>query len=125
MPDWAHVTLVERRDEAEMIRYGLELRGVHSTLRRAAKGSHAQWEIVVTSDDAQRAREAMPRIWDAVLELPRAIRPDGTCPFCDYNNIGVPATHPCPECGVHLSSVEARRAYRDGRKPRDLPRTQP
>ncbi|MEM9372673.1 MAG: hypothetical protein AAGA55_03435, partial [Planctomycetota bacterium] len=114
MSDWVRATLVSRHDEAAMIRYGLELRGINSELHRSAKGSTEPWEVVVPARDADRARAALPAIWDAVLELPRAIRPDGSCPFCGYDNIGVPAHSPCPECGVHLSSVEARRAYRDG-----------
>ncbi len=118
MSDWVRVTLVERHDEAGMIQYGLELRGIPARMRKSPRGSPEPWELVVAPSDADRALDALPGIWDAVLELPRAVRPDGTCPFCGYDNIGVPDTRPCPECGVHLSSVEARRAYRDGRTPR-------
>jgi len=118
MTDWVRVTLVQHQAEAGMIRYGLELRGIDADLRPAPSPSPEPWEIVVPHRYADRARDAMPRIWDAILELPRALRPDGTCPFCGYDNIGIPSTNPCPECGVHLSSIEARRAYRDGRRPR-------
>lgn len=122
MDEWVRATLVSRQDEAGIIRYGLEIRGIEARLRKSPKGSDEPLELAVAATDADRAKQALPLIWDALLELPRAIRADGTCPFCDYNNTGVPANHPCPECGADLSSVEARRAYRDGRGLKGLPR---
>lgn len=98
-----------------MILYGLSIRGLHADKREAPRRAPEPWEILVAKDDEAMARSVLPTIWDAVLELPRAIRQDGSCPFCGYDNIGIPPDQPCPECGVHLASVAARRAYRDGR----------
>lgn len=122
MSDWVPLTLLRWGEEAEMIRYGLKIRGIESKLRNAPRGSREPLELLVEPRSADRARAALPLIWDAVLELPRALRPDGSCPFCGYDNVGVPADKPCPECGLELSSVEVRRAYRDGRQPPKMSR---
>lgn len=115
MEDWIVLTHATRLDEVNSILYGLSLRGLKAAKREAPRRAPEPWEILIQQKDEPVARSALPSIWDAVLELPRAIRQDGTCPFCGYDNIGVPEDRPCPECGVHLSSVAARRAYRDGR----------
>lgn len=117
MEDWTPLTRASRSDDVSMILYGLSIRGIKAQPRETPRRSRDPWEILVAPSDADRARAALPLIWDAVLDLPRAINPDGTCAFCGYDNSGLPPHQPCPECGIDLSSPDARRAHRDGRKP--------
>ncbi|RMH28163.1 MAG: hypothetical protein D6692_06365 [Planctomycetota bacterium] len=105
--------------EANEVLYGLSLRGIRAQLRPSVRGGPDPWEVVVPSHSAQQARMSLAVIWDAVLNFDRALTPDGQCPFCGYDQRGVPRDRPCPECGVDLRSVEARRAYRDGRRPEE------
>lgn len=108
------VTTADRSEDVRMILYGLRLRGIPATARPARRGTRDPWEIVTDPAFAARAHAAIGVVWDAVFESARAVTEEGKCPFCGYSVLGVPDDHPCPECGVDLRSVEARRAFRDG-----------
>ncbi len=106
-----------------MLLYGLRIRGIgaEAVETRARRGD--RWAIVVEPLDAERARAAIGSVWDALFETEAAKGPDGRCGFCGYDMRGVPADADgrlwCPECGVDLRSLAARRAFRDGgRAPR-------
>lgn len=105
-----------------MLLYGFGLRGIVAHARDAESGSPDRWAILVDPAQAERARAAVEPIWAAILESDAARTPEGRCGFCGYDVSGVPAGRHkpliCPECGVDLRSVSARRAFRDGRRPR-------
>lgn len=119
MPEgWTEVTTARRRDDAASIAYGLRIRGIPAQTAPTVRPTPDPWCVIVPPEHAERAREAVPHTWDVVLEFPRAVTGDGLCAFCGYDVKALPHDLPCPECGVDLSSVEARRAVREGRPTR-------
>lgn len=122
------ITSADTRDDVAQILYGLSLRGV-----RAYEIEHGQntpdnqipgakpprFLILIDSDGAMPrkiAQDSIGSIWDAILEQhPRAVTPSGHCSFCGYDVQRMPRPTVCPECGVDLDSIAARRAVRSRR----------
>ncbi len=131
-PDRIITTANDQADVAQII-YGLSIRGVHAKVlespskqggkrenKRGGKRAD-KFQIVLESPtpiQLRIAKESIASIWDAILdEYERAVTLDGHCSFCRYDVAGLPRPTTCPECGVNLDSIDARRAMRDGRKP--------
>lgn len=122
------ITSADTRDDVAQIVYGLHLRGVRSsevenddkipyTLIPGARtprflillDSHneLQWQV---------AQDSIGAIWDAILDQhPRAATPKGHCSFCGYDISLLPRPTTCPECGVDVDSIAARRVVRGRR----------
>lgn len=105
-----------------MLLYGFRLRGIDAHAHDKAAGSADRWAILVDPAQAERALASVESVWAAILDTDSARTPDGRCVFCGYDLSGIPDTPGgnliCPECGVNLRSIEARRAWREGRRPR-------
>lgn len=113
---WVILTTADRIGDVRSILYGLSLRGIVAESRPAPSRRGDPYLIVVQATDLDRAQAAIGAVWDALFDTPRAVTPDGRCPFCGYPVLGLPRDAACPECGVNPDSVEARRAFRDGRR---------
>jgi hypothetical protein len=115
------VTTADRADDVRMLLYGLRIRGIEAQAAETKARRGDRWAITVGAPDAERARAAIEGVWDAIFETDTARTPDGRCPFCGYDLLGVPVPARgalvCPECGVDLRSFGARRAFRDGGPP--------
>ncbi len=116
------------RDDVAQIIYGLSIRGVRATFidtpsREPASGVPGakpdRFMIVLESDKPIQRRiadESIGVIWDAILEqYPRAVTESGHCSFCGYDIARLPRPTVCPECGVNVDSIAARRVIRDRR----------
>lgn len=112
------ITTASEPRDIDQILYGLYLRGVRAQkIPSKVKGSD-KFDIVIDPRFAFIAHEAIDPIWDAILEeIPRAVTLNGMCGFCGYDVRALPKPTVCPECGVNLDSLDARRALRDGTKP--------
>jgi hypothetical protein len=115
------VTTADGTDDVRMLLYGLHLRGITARSIRSTLPGPDRWAIVVEPADYERAKASIGLVWEGIFETPSAKSPDGQCGFCGYSLLGVP-DHPgqalaCPECGINLRSHEARRAFREGRRP--------
>jgi hypothetical protein len=114
------ITTVHRTADVQLLLYGLRIRGIDAEARPGV-GTRDAWSIVAAPDHAARAAEIIDAVWDAVLDFPLAVSPTGACAFCGYDVTGVPhlrgRPRHCPECGVDLASIAARRALREGRPP--------
>lgn len=113
---WVMLTSADRTSDVRSILYGLSLRGIVAESMPAPSRRGDPFLIVVRASDLDRAKSVIGLVWDALFDTPRAVTPDGRCPFCGYPVLGLPRDAACPECGVSPDSIEARRAYRDGRK---------
>lgn len=104
-----------------MLLYGLRIRGIEAWAAETRARRGDRWAIKVGPVDTERARAVIEGVWDAIFETDVARTPDGRCPFCWYDLLGVPVpvrgALVCPECGVDLRSCGARRAFRDGGRP--------
>lgn len=122
------ITSALTRDDVAQIIYGLHIRGVRSTsIENDDKIPYSQipgarqprFLILIDSDNElqwQIAQDSIDAIWDAILdEHPRAATPSGHCSFCGYDIARLPRPTVCPECGVNVDSIEARRVMRDRR----------
>lgn len=123
--EWIVVSTADRESDVRLVLYGLRLRGIRAESRRT-NSRQSPWVIVAPSGQAETARRVIDDVWDAVFESETAITPQGTCPFCGYEVLGLPRNNagqlPCPECGVDLRSAGARLAVRDGKRPRNTRR---
>jgi hypothetical protein len=111
------VTTADRAEDVRMLLYGLRIREIEAHAVETGVRRGDRWAIVVGTADAERARRAIGAAWDAIFETDAARTPDGRCGFCRYDLRGVVSRESvlrCPECGVDLRSLAARRAYRDG-----------
>lgn len=122
------ITSADTRDDVAQILYGLSLRGVKAVeVENEEKTPHSQIEgakpprfliLMETQNDLQWqiAQDSIKSIWDAILEQhPRAVTPSGHCSFCGYDVERLPRPTVCPECGVEIDSIAARRVVRDRR----------
>ncbi len=111
------LTTCDTHDEAALIRYGLKLRQIMSTLS-VPRGSllpgrtHKPIEVLVARESLGRAREAIEYIAGAVYGEGVAVTPDQRCAFCDYDMTGLGGVTICPECGTDLASESAKRMAR-------------
>ncbi|MCA9274787.1 MAG: hypothetical protein KDA29_02065 [Phycisphaerales bacterium] len=116
------ITGASTRDEVAQILYGLSIRGVRASFidnpskdqPSSVPGAKPDRFLVVLDSDKpiqrQIADESIEAIWDAILEqCPRAVTPSGHCSFCGYDLSRLPRPTVCPECGVDVDSIEARR----------------
>jgi len=121
------ITTTNKVSDVTQIIYGLSIRGVRagmieSDTRKSSDGKRVDpYQIVLDAPTAiqkQIAHDSIKGIWDAILdEYERAVNLSGRCYFCEYDVNGLPRPTVCPECGVDLDSIQARRAMRDRRKP--------
>jgi len=122
------ITSASTRDDVAQIVYGLHIRGVRSNaIENEQKIPYTQipgakpprFLILIDSDNDiqwQIAQDSIDAIWDAILEQhPRAVTPSGHCSFCGYDIERLPRPTTCPECGVNVDSIEARRVMRERR----------
>lgn len=122
------ITCASTRDDVAQIIYGLHIRGVRSNaIENEQKIPYTQipgakpprFLILIDSDNDiqwQIAQDSIDAIWDAILEQhPRAVTPSGHCSFCGYDIERLPRPTTCPECGVNVDSIEARRVMRERR----------
>jgi predicted Zn-ribbon and HTH transcriptional regulator len=122
------ITGASTRDDVAQILYGLNLRGVRAHSIEADEkqpptdipGRKPDRFLIVLdapNELQQRiANESIDAIWDAILEQhPRAVTPSGHCSFCGYDIARLPRPTTCPECGVNVDSIEARRVMRTRR----------
>jgi predicted Zn-ribbon and HTH transcriptional regulator len=122
------ITSADSRDDAAQIMYGLHLRGVRSMqienedkipLAPIPGTKPPRFLILIDSDSELQwkiAQESLESIWDAILDQhPRAVTPSGHCSFCGYDVARLPRPTTCPECGVNIDSIAARRAMRSRR----------
>ena len=122
------ITSADTRDDVAQILFGLSLRGVraididnndripHSDIEGAKP---PRFLILIESHNDlqwQIAQDSLHSIWDAILEEhPRAVTMSGHCSFCGYDVERLPRPTVCPECGVDIDSIAARRVVRDRR----------
>lgn len=122
------ITSASTRDDVAQIIYGLGIRGVRATsIENPSRdpfstipGAKADRFLIVMPEpnELQRriADESIDSIWDAILEdCDRAITESGHCSFCGYDVERLPRPTVCPECGVDVDSIAARRVVRDRR----------
>jgi predicted Zn-ribbon and HTH transcriptional regulator len=122
------ITSANNRDDVAQILYGLSIRGVKASTAEntdrnrtsTVPGSRPDRFLIVLNSEStlqrQIADESIEAIWDAILEgTERAVTPSGHCSFCGYDIARLPRPTVCPECGVNVDSIEARRAIRDRR----------
>jgi len=122
------ITSASTRDDVAQIVYGLHIRVVRSNaIENEQKIPYTQipgakpprFLILIDSDNDiqwQIAQDSIDAIWDAILEQhPRAVTPSGHCSFCGYDIERLPRPTTCPECGVNVDSIEARRVMRERR----------
>lgn len=122
------ITSADTRDDVAQILYGLSLRGVKAVeVENEEKTPHSQIEgakpprfliLIETQNELQWqiAQDSISSIWDAILEQhPRAVTPSGHCSFCGYDVERLPRPTICPECGVDIDSIAARRVVRSRR----------
>lgn len=116
-PDLTVLTTCDSHDEAALIRYGLKLRQIGSTLH-TPRGSilpgrpPRPLEILVPRASLTRAQAALNYIVNAVHGDGIAVTPDSRCAFCGYDMTGLGKNTVCPECGTDLASEEAKRLAR-------------
>ena len=119
------ITSADTRDDVAQILYGLSLRGVKAvevenegkvTLAPIEGAKVPRFLILIEKDNElqwQIAQDSIQSIWDAILEQhPRAVTPSGHCSFCGYDVEKLPRPTICPECGVDIDSIAARRVVR-------------
>ncbi|MFI4897530.1 MAG: hypothetical protein ACIARR_06870 [Phycisphaerales bacterium JB059] len=100
-----------------MIRYGLKLRKIGSSLK-TPRGSILPGrapkpiEILVARESLARAQAALDYIVGAVHGDGIAVTPDTRCAFCEYDMTGLGRITVCPECGTDLASESAKRLAR-------------
>ena len=115
------VTTANSPADVSQILYGLSIRGVRAKAVESRAKNTDLYTIVLESPtliQRQVANESIDGIWDAILEeYDRAVTLNGHCYFCRYDATNLPQPTICPECGMNLDSIEARRAMRDRRKP--------
>lgn len=122
------ITSADTRDDAAQIIYGLHIRGVRSAeienedkipYSRIPGARVPRYLILIDSESELQwkiAQDSIDSIWDAILEQhPRAVTGDGRCAFCGYDVARLPRPTVCPECGVDVDSIAARRVVRDRR----------
>lgn len=122
------ITSASTRSDVAQILYGLSIRGVRAdAIDNPSKdpfsdipGAKPDRFLVVLMDgnaiQERIARESIESIWDAILEdCDRAVTGSGHCSFCGYDVERLPRPTVCPECGVNVDSVAARRVVRDRR----------
>jgi len=111
------LTSCETHDEAALIRYGLKLRQIMSTVSvprppllpgRPPKPI----EVLVPAESLSRARDALDYIVGAVYGEGIAITPDQHCAICGYDMSARGTSTICPECGTDLASDSAKRLAR-------------
>lgn len=122
------ITSASRKSDIDQILYGLSIRGVRAeAIDNPDKapfcdipGAKPDKKLVVHSakDPLQIriAKDSIDAIWDAILEnCERAVTESGHCSFCSYDIARLPRPTVCPECGVDVDSLAARRVVRDRR----------
>ena len=122
------ITSADTRDDVAQIIYGLQIRGVRAShALNNTKTPHTDIEgakpprflILMDSDNElqwQIAKDSIESIWDAILDQhPRAVTMSGHCSFCGYDIERLPRPTTCPECGVKVDSIAARRVIRSRR----------
>lgn len=123
IPQSLVITTVHKESDVPQIIYGLSIRGVRA---KAVYNEHKEgdrFQIVHDSPNPspihiQIAKDSVDGIWDAILEeYPRAVTMNAHCYFCQYDVSTLPLPVTCPECGIELDTLKARRAMRDKRKP--------
>jgi len=118
-PDFILTTANDQADVAQII-YGLSIRGIRAKVLETHKKRGDRFQVVLESPtpiQLRIAEESIASIWDAILdEYERAVTLSGHCSFCQYDVAGLPRPTTCPECGVNLDSIAARRAMRDGKR---------
>lgn len=122
------ITSASTRSDVAQILYGLSIRGVRAdSIENPSKdppsdipGAKPDRFLIILHavDTLQRriASESIDSIWDAILEdCDRAVTGSGHCSFCGYDVERLPRPTVCPECGVDVDSIAARRVVRDRR----------
>jgi len=114
------ITTANNQPDVAQILYGLSIRGVRAKAIETSEKKTDRYRIVLETPgflQSQIAAESIESIWNAILdEYARAVTVGGHCYFCQYDVTGLPRPTTCPECGINLDSIDARRAMRDGRK---------
>ena len=111
------LTTCDSHDEAALIRYGLKLRQIGSTINTPRAGvlpgrRPRPIEVLVRRESLARAQAALDYIVGAVHGDGIAITPDSRCAFCGYDMTGLGKITVCPECGTDLASESAKRLAR-------------
>jgi len=111
------LTSCESHGEAALIRYGLKLRQIMSTLSVPRPSfipgrPPKPIEVLVPAESLERARDSLDYIVGAVYGEGIAITPDQRCAFCGYHMAGLGTNTVCPECGTDLASESAKRLAR-------------
>ncbi len=122
------ITSASTRNDVAQILYGLSIRGVRADaidnpsrdpICDIPGAKPDRFLIIHTSDNQMQQRialESIDAIWDAILEdCERAVTMSGHCSFCGYDVERLPRPTVCPECGVDIDSIVARRIVRDRR----------
>lgn len=117
VPEMVTLMTCETHDEAALVRYGLHLRQIRSTLSTPRASlvpgrKPRPIEVLVPSESLERAREAIEYITGAVHGDGIAVTPDKRCAFCSYDMSGLGSITICPECGTDLASESAKRLAR-------------
>jgi len=115
-PEYVEILRLEQRRDAAEVLYALNLRGVKGLANAATERVlKRRWVVSVPSEHAERVREELPAILDAMLPL-RAENGRGGCYACDYSLLGTSKfSEKCPECGADLMTLEARFRCREPR----------
>ena len=102
--------------DADMIVYGLSLRSIPAQARPAGPGTapgvrragpFGDIDVLVPRSDLERARIALPYIWDGIrgrLGEQAVLQ----CPACGYDLSAVPQGRVCPECGTDPRETHPR-----------------
>ncbi len=120
------VTSASDSVDIDQILYGLSIRGVRAyaignadkRLTGESMPDRPDRSLIVLESASELKRkiafESVGAIWDAILEeYERAVTGEGRCAFCGYDVNRLPGPITCPECGVNLDSISARRALRE------------